>query len=133
MPHTQQMDRQTFLENLRQSGLLGDRELRDAVRRLPATDGGRATARLLIKQGLLTKFQAEMLLAGRTSGFQLGQYRILDQLGQGGMGRVFKAVHLTMNRIVALKVVTSHLPKTQQGRQLLMREVRAAARTMHPN
>jgi eukaryotic-like serine/threonine-protein kinase len=49
------------------------------------------------------------------------------------MGRVFKAVHQTMNRIVALKVVTSQLVKTEQGRQLFMREVRAAARLMHPN
>ena len=40
-----------------------------------------------------------------TSGFFLGQYKILDQLGQGGMGRVYKAIHLTMKRVVALKVL----------------------------
>jgi len=127
------IDRETFLANLRQSGLVEAAQLEEVVSQLSETKRGRVIARELVARGLLTKFQAEMLLAGRTGGFQLGQYRILDQLGQGGMGRVFKAVHLTMNRIVALKVVTSQLVKTEQGRQLFMREVRAAARLMHPN
>jgi serine/threonine-protein kinase len=127
------IDRLTFLENLRQSGLIPSAQLQEILGQLPETYRGRVIARELVTRGLLTKFQAEMLLAGRTSGFRLGQYRILDQLGQGGMGRVFKAVHQTMNRIVALKVVTSQLVKTEEGRQLFMREVRAAARLMHPN
>jgi serine/threonine-protein kinase len=133
MPPTLNMDRQTFLENLRQSGLLSPQELREAVRNLPATDTGRATARQLIKQGLITRFQARLLLIGRTSGFQLGQYRILDEIGQGGMGRVFKAVHGTMNRVVALKVLAPNLMKTDRAQQLFQREVRAAGRLMHPN
>jgi len=127
------IDRQTFLANLRQSGLVESAQLEAIVGQLPETNRGRVIARELVARGLLTKFQAEMLLAGRTGGFLLGQYRILDQLGQGGMGRVFKAVHQTMHRIVALKVVTSQLVKTEQGRQLFLREVRAAARLMHPN
>jgi serine/threonine-protein kinase len=127
------IDRQTFLTNLRQSGLLESQQLEEIVSQLPDTNRGRLIARDLVRRGLLTKFQAEMLLAGRTSGFVLGQYRILDQFGQGGMGRVFKAVHQTMNRVVALKVVTSSLVKTEQGRQLFQREVRAAARLIHPN
>jgi serine/threonine protein kinase len=127
------IDRQTFLANLRQSGLVESAQLEEIVGQLPETNRGRVVAREMVNRGLLTKFQAEMLLAGRTGGFLLGQYRILDQLGQGGMGRVFKAVHQTMHRIVALKVVTSQLVKTEQGRQLFLREVRAAARLMHPN
>lgn len=127
------MDRQTFLANLRLSGLVEPAQLEEVVLLLPDTNRGRVIARDMVARGLITKFQAEMLLAGRTGGFQLGQYRILDQLGQGGMGRVFKAIHQTMHRVVALKVVTSQLVKTEQGRQLFMREVRAAARLMHPN
>src|SRR5918992_3842681 len=103
------MDRKTFLKNLRQSGLLNADEFRAAVTDTPASDRGRVVARALVRQGLLTRFQAELLLVGRTEGFLLGQYRILDQLGQGGMGRVFKAVHLTMHRTVALKVLAPQL------------------------
>lgn len=36
---------------------------------------------------------------------QLGQYELLDKLGEGGMGQVFKARHVLMNRVVALKVI----------------------------
>src|SRR5207237_7040809 len=127
------IDRETFLANLRQSGLVDAAQLEEAVNRLPETNRGRVIARELVARGLLTKFQAEMLLAGRTGGFQLGQYRILDQLGQGGMGRVFKAEHQAMNRVVALKVLAGHLIKTDKAQQMFQREVRAAARLVHPN
>jgi serine/threonine-protein kinase len=127
------MDRQTFLANLRQSGLLNAEQLARVMNRLPDTPKARVVARMLVEQGVLTKFQAELLLAGRTSGFLLGQYRILDQLGRGGMGRVFKAEHQTMNRVVALKVLSSHLLKTEKAQQMFQREVRAAARLVHPN
>src|SRR5207302_191136 len=98
-----------------------------------STDRGRVLARALVERGLLTRFQAEMLLAGRTDGFVLGQYRILDQIGRGGMGRVFKAEHQTMNRVVALKVLSGSLMRTDRAKQLFQREVRAAARLTHPN
>jgi eukaryotic-like serine/threonine-protein kinase len=133
MPQFPSTDRQTFLTNLRQSGLVGPDELAALAARLPETERGRLVARALVDQGVLTKFQAERLLVGITSGFVLGQYRILDQLGRGGMGRVFKAVHQTMNRVVALKVLAPHLVETQKAQLLFLREMRAVARLAHPN
>lgn len=133
MAAPQHVDREAFLTRLRQSGLLSDEELDVAAATVPQTHRGRLVARALVERGLLTKFQAEMLLAGRTGPFTLGQYRILDQLGQGGMGRVFKAVHQTMNRIVALKVLAPQGIETEKGRQLFRREMQAAARLAHPN
>jgi serine/threonine protein kinase len=130
---TTHMDSQTFLANLRQSGLVSDDELDAALRRVPEHERGRSVARALVQLGLLTRFQAQLLLVGRTSGFTLGQYRILDQLGQGGMGRVFKAEHVTMGRTVAIKVLAPQHTKTEKARQLFMREVRAAGKLMHPN
>jgi serine/threonine protein kinase len=130
---TQQVDRATFLTRLRDSGLLGDDALAQAEELAGDTNKPRTLARKLIERGLLTRFQAEMILCGRTDGFILGQYRILDHLGHGGMGRVFKAEHQTMKRIVALKVLAPHLMKTQKARELFQREVRAAARLVHPN
>ena len=127
------MDSQTFLTHLRHSGLVTDDELDAALERIPAAERGKPVARALVQQGLLTKFQAELLLIGRTNGFTLGQYRIVDQLGQGGMGRVFKAEHQTMGRTVAIKVLAPQHTKTEKARELFMREVRAAGRLMHPN
>jgi serine/threonine-protein kinase len=129
-PH---VDRETFLANVRRSGLLTDVQLADAAGAFPATDRGRLVARALVEAGLLTRFQAAQLLAGRTSGFFLGQYRILDQIGHGGMGRVFKAEHSTLRRLVAIKVLASRLLRTPRAQELFLREVRAAARLLHPN
>ena len=126
-------DRQTFLTRLEASGIVDPAALRAVDPRLPATQRGRVIARFLVEEGLLTRFQAENLLAGRTTGFVLGQYRILEEVGRGGMGRVFKAEHATMRRVVALKVLAAHLTRTERARQLFRREVRAAARLVHPH
>jgi serine/threonine protein kinase len=126
-------DRQTFLDHLAASGLMEADDLRVLEPTLPATQRGRVIARYLVEEGVLTRFQAEHLLAGRTNGFMLGQYRILDEVGRGGMGRVFKAEHTTMRRVVALKVLAAHLTRTERARQLFQREVRAAARLVHPH
>jgi serine/threonine protein kinase len=127
------LDRETFLANLRQSGLLNKHQLAGAETELPEATRGRLLARKLVEQGTLTRFQAERLLAGRTGGFILGQYRILDQLGSGGMGRVYKAEHRTMRREVALKVLAPNLLKTERAQELFKREVRAAAQLNHPH
>jgi serine/threonine-protein kinase len=132
MPATT-MDRKTFLATLLKSGLVPPELLAPALNELPESDRGRVLARGLVERGLLTRFQAELILAGRTDGFVLGQYRILDEIGRGGMGRVFKAEHQTMNRVVALKVLASSLTRTPRAQQLFQREVRAAAKLIHPN
>ena len=79
------IDSEVFLKNLHRSGLMTRQEIEEVLPRLPRTSRARLVARSLVEMGLLTKFQAELLLAGRTSGFLLGQYRILEQLGEGGM------------------------------------------------
>ena len=109
------------------------RDLRKLIDRLPDTDRGRVVARALVEAGILTRFQAELLLIGRTHGFFLGQYKILDQLGQGGMGRVYKAVHMTMKRTVAIKVLAPQLVQTAKAMKMFKHEVRAAAQLHHPN
>src|SRR5437899_2704591 len=133
MDATRCHDRQTFLARLRQSSLLPLEEFAALAGQLPNTDKASELARFLVEQGKLTRFQAEMLLVGRTSGFVLGQYRILDEIGRGGMGRVFKAMHSTMHRLVAIKVLSSKVLKTDRAQKLFQREVRAVARLVHPN
>jgi uncharacterized protein (TIGR03067 family) len=61
------------------------------------------------------------------------RYQILDKLGQGGMGVVFKARHRLMDRIVALKILNPGLLHNRASVERFRREVQAAARLVHPN
>ncbi len=72
---------------------------------------------------------AELIPSGR----MLGQYRILEFLGGGGMGQVYKAVHPVMDRTVALKIIAPRLMQDKVARARFQREVRNAARLIHPN
>lgn len=90
-------------------------------------------AKELITRGWLTRYQARLLLVGRGSELTLGAYRLLDRLGSGGMGQVFKAVHVPMNRTVALKVVRPELVADEKTLRRFRREVQAAAQLNHPN
>ncbi|QDU18521.1 serine/threonine-protein kinase [Urbifossiella limnaea] len=61
------------------------------------------------------------------------QYRLLDQLGEGGMGVVFRAEHKVMGRVVALKVMAPHLTEKPSAVARFKKEVSAAGRLNHPN
>jgi len=64
---------------------------------------------------------------------RIGQYRILDQLGAGGMGMVYKAHHDPLNRLVALKVMRPDLAQDKEFTDRFLREGRATANIDHPN
>ncbi|MBI4604675.1 MAG: serine/threonine protein kinase [Planctomycetes bacterium] len=64
-------------------------------------------------------------------GTTIGQCLIQQKLGQGGMGTVYLARHLTLNKPVALKVLRGDLPTDLQGVERFLREARAAARLEH--
>jgi eukaryotic-like serine/threonine-protein kinase len=108
----------------------------EAEVRATAAQGGdvphdRALADLLVAQGLLTPFQAEQMLVGRRK-LTLGQYKILDAIGQGGMGRVFKAEHVMMGREVAIKVLPRE-KSTPETEAAFRREIRLLGRLDHDN
>jgi serine/threonine-protein kinase len=130
---TAAIDRETLMKRLRSSGLLTDEQFQRAYDLAAQTDQGVLLAQMMVREKLLTAFQARMLVSGRTTGFMLGQYRILEPIGQGGMGRVFKAEHVGMGRMVAVKVLSSQLVNTPKARDLFRHEVKAAARLSHPN
>jgi serine/threonine protein kinase len=127
------MDRGTFLRHLRESRLYSEQEFDAAAARLPESDQARVLARALIAQGLLTRFQARQLLNGKGKKLVLGQYRLLDYLGRGATGRVFKAMHTVMRRVVAIKVLSSNILAAGEDLYLFRREIRAAAQLQHPN
>jgi serine/threonine-protein kinase len=70
-----------------------------------------------------------MSLVGR----HIGRYRILEQLGQGGMSVVYKGLDTTLDREVAVKVLHPHLAGRAESRKRLEREAKAVARLHHPN
>ncbi|MBA4187295.1 MAG: hypothetical protein C0467_04670 [Planctomycetaceae bacterium] len=126
--------REKFLAAVRTANLFAPMQLAKVEAAVPASVATTTdAARALIAAGHLTKFQAERLLAGKTDGFHLGPYVILDQVGRGPMGRVYKARHQTMNRPVAVKVLSANLTDTAAARQAIQQEVRAAAQLNHPN
>jgi serine/threonine-protein kinase len=64
---------------------------------------------------------------------QLGQYRLLEKIGQGGMGAVYKARHLRLDRIVALKVLPAERAHAPEDVARFEREMRAVGKLNHPN
>jgi len=94
---------------------------------------GQAVARALVQCGALTKYQATAIYQGRLQGLTYGEYVVTDLLGEGGMGQVFKARHRSMDRVVALKVLTKAAVNSPDAVKRFQREVKAAAKLIHPN
>jgi eukaryotic-like serine/threonine-protein kinase len=119
-----------FLQNLRESQLLSEEQM---SRVQACADAQGLDTDELLRDGALTPYQLEQLQCGRGRGLVLGPYRILDEVGRGGFGCVYKAAHVLMDRVVALKVIAPERVEDDRARGLFLREVRAATRLQHPN
>ena len=93
----------------------------------------RRLARQAVQQGQLTLWQAQQLLAGRTSGFRVDRYLLLDLIGQGGMGRVYLARDTRLNRRVALKILSPERMNNPRAIARFQREARVGAQLQHEN
>ena len=87
----------------------------------------------MIDAQLLTAYQAEQLRNGRCQGFRLGNYRILDRIGSGGMGQVFLAEKDTTGMRVAIKVLRQQAYKAPMAFERFVREATISAKLAHPN
>lgn len=99
--------------------------------REPALEGEALLAEL-VRRTWVTPWQAEMLRRDST-GFFVGQYKLLDCIGTGGNGHVFKAEHSALGRTVALKVLAPAVVKNRQAIARFQHEMHAAALLDHPH
>lgn len=128
---------ETFLTILRKSNLLNREQWRELTERVAdRAQGGMPTAdelgRMLIDLGWVTPWHIEHLRAGR-SNFFLGRYKLLDQIGSGGMGAVFRAEQVGLHRIVALKLLAGEVGKDPGVLKRFHQEIQAVAAVDHPN
>jgi WD40 repeat protein/tRNA A-37 threonylcarbamoyl transferase component Bud32 len=123
-----------FLTLLRQLNLLEPAQL-DELAGDPLSRSAvlRDVARELIRRGWVTPYQVNQLLQGRGADLLLGQYVLLERLGQGGMGQVYKARHRHLNRIVALKIIRKDRLTSADSFRRFAREIRAVGQVSHPN
>ncbi len=125
-----------FIARLTQSGLMSAAEVSTFQESLPPDKRPKDVqqlARALVQHGKLTKYQAQAVYEGKTKGLVFGEYVVLDKLGEGGMGVVLKARHRRMDRLVAIKVLSSAAMKHAGAVERFHREVQAAAKLEHPN
>ena len=122
-----------FVKHLEDSGVLAGDTLKEFIPPKASPKDAEELARELVRQKKLTKFQAEQLWQGKGKSLVLGNYVLLEKIGAGGMGQVFKAQHRVMERVVALKVLPPSMTKDPSAIARFHREVKAAAKISHPN
>lgn len=87
----------------------------------------------LHQRHLITRFQMEAIRKGNGHELLLGSYRLLDLLGHGGMGTVYRGEHITLRRQVAVKVMSRASDGNERMAHRFYAEARAVARLQHPN
>src|SRR5262249_1075883 len=99
----------------------------------PLPDSPRQVADMLIEEGLLTNYQAVLLLKGQADCFRIGPYRILERLGFGAMSNVYLCEHQGTKARFAVKVLIGQKGNDPVALKRFYREARAAAKLDHPN
>lgn len=125
-----------LLPIIRNSGALNEKqflELRSKVLAGEYPGESRALADRLVRENLLTEYQVRRFLAGKSHGLVVGKYVILDRIGSGSMGRVYKAHHQLMDRVVALKIIAPEIVTNDRVVARFQREMRLVGRLDHPN
>jgi len=132
-----------FIRFAAASGYLTEQQAREALGALRDIEalGGSATAPdLLLKRGLLDERKVALVhqavAASKTATRvprELGAFELVEKIGQGGMGSVFKARQKELNRLVALKILSPRLVRNPEFVERFLREARSAGRLSHPN
>ncbi len=122
---------------IRKSGMIDESRLATYLLRrtvgAEVPEDPRDASDAMVRDGLLTAFQAEQFLLGKWRGFTIGKYKLLERVGVGGMGQVFLCEHMFMKRRVAIKVLPPAKAEQPAALGRFYREARAAGSLEHPN
>jgi len=126
-----------FLDLVRKSGVVDEKRLSAYLAKLRAAgplppEPGKL-AGILVRDGILTHFQAEQVAQGKWRRFTIGKYKVLERLGAGGMGSVYLCEHKLMRRRVAVKVLPTAKADDPSSLERFYREAKAIAALDHPN
>jgi len=126
---------ESFWIQLAESGLVPAPQVESLARQFSNEEvtSDSEAARKLMQMGLLTRYQAERLLEGRSRGFFFDQYKLLDLLGVGGMGWVYRAAHTETGELFALKVLIDQFKNDHGMLARFDQEARAGLRFRHEN
>ncbi|MFK7779402.1 MAG: bifunctional serine/threonine-protein kinase/formylglycine-generating enzyme family protein [Gimesia sp.] len=136
LPDSPEVSLKKYMTQLADSGVLSQNDMTVLIQGLDENQRPQtadALSERLIQAGKLTRYQAHVISNGEAHPLQIGDYQILEPIGSGGMGTVYKAIHQRMKRIVALKVIRSDLNHMADRLKRFEREVQTAARLSHPN
>jgi eukaryotic-like serine/threonine-protein kinase len=121
---------------IRESAVLNERQLADLKAKILRGDypsDSVALAERLVEEKLLTEYQTKRFLGNKPHGLIVGRYIILDRLGSGSMGRVYRAHHQMMDRQVALKIIAPEIVTNEKVVARFQREMKLVGRLDHPN
>ncbi len=102
-----------FVRQLEDTGIISGDTLRDYIPPKGTAQDAESLARELVRKKQLTRYQAEEVYRGKGKALVLGNYVLMEKIGAGGMGQVFKACHRRMDRIVAIKLLPPELTKAR--------------------
>jgi serine/threonine-protein kinase len=123
----------TLLQALEESQLLSAAQLAECRDGLTSFADTRALARHLLQRDWLTPYQVNYILQGKAGELFLDNYVLMERIGQGGMGQVFRAKHRIMERVVALKIIRHERLANPEMVKRFRREIKLAAQLTHPN
>ena len=121
---------------IRNSGILTERQLAEIKSRMLRGEyplDPISLAERLVSDEILTVYQARRFLNNKPHGLLVGRYIILDRIGSGSMGRVYKAHHQMMDRVVALKIIAPEIASNEKVVARFQREMKLVGRLDHPN
>ena len=124
----------TMASKINQLGLVPSQKIQATLEAISdSVDTNTELLRQLHRQALLTDYQADVLQQRKKGPLVIDRYQILGIIGSGGMGQVYRARQVSMNREVAIKVVADSQHLSRVKRERFIREIESVAKLSHPN